>query len=207
MLSEDKMTALILVACTNDNPDSGLDTQLEADADTDADTDTDADADTDTDTDTDTQGDCPNYTGETYIGFDDSLCDTPDVAAGTVAIGYNCDTADWWYDVYTVGWTGGGQLAIYQVDVSNPWDEIHDVRSYEFADGGHWDNLYLQLAQVDQPGDVVSGSTTLYECSSSREASMTWHLVVYETDGTTDADCAVWGDDPGALGTGCTDWS
>ena len=150
---------------------------------------------------------CPNYTGATYIGFDDSLCDTPDVAAGTVAIGYNCDTADWWYDVYTVGWTGGGQLAIYQVDVSNPWDEIHDVRSYEFADGGHWDNLYLQLAQVDQPGDVVSGSTTLYECSSSREASMTWHLVVYETDGTTDADCAVWGDDPGALGTGCTDWS
>lgn len=182
---------LALTACTSDKVcgDSGDACESAADSGSD-----------------DSGTDCPVYTGDTYIGFDDSLCDTPDAEAGTLAIGYNCDETNWWYDVYTVGWTGGGEIYAYQ-NTASPWDEGHDIGSYAFADGGHWDNLYLILDRVSDPGDVVSNSTTLYQCNSDREATLTWHLIVFETDGSTEADCAVWGAEPSELNTGCTDWS
>ena len=124
-------------------------------------------------------------------------------------ISWSCDSLDYWYDVYTVGWMSSPDLYIYQTGVDeNPWDEAHSfpAESYEFDPDGCWDNQYLQLARVDDFADVVGGETTLYDCSDAQNETLTWHLTVYDTDGA-EADCAVWGDDPASLGTGCEDWN
>jgi len=188
--------ALAFTACTSDK-NCGVDSGLEA-----CDSSADSGA-----TDSGPDG-CENYTGPTEIGFDSTACAQPDVEAGTPAIGYNCDSESWWYDFYTIGWTGGGELFIFQTRDTPPWDEYHPVPSYAFdEETGHWDNLYVLLEETDDAGAVEDGVSTLYDCNDDRESGLTWHLVVFETDGTTQADCAVWGHDPDGLGTGCADWS
>ena len=156
--------------------------------------------------------DCPTYTGTTYIGFDDGLCDIPLDDDGVAyssyasAIGYDCDSSSWWYDIFTVGWTGGADLYIYQTRDTPPWDETHSIGSYDYGDGGHWDNLYAVLDETDD-WEAVTDGVTLYDCDEERESGLTWHVIVYEADEQTQADCAVWGHDTAVLGTGCTDWS
>ncbi|MCB9745789.1 MAG: hypothetical protein H6740_24655 [Alphaproteobacteria bacterium] len=139
--------------------------------------------------------DVPYYTGPT------------EVQSAT----YNCDSAAWWYDVYTVGWTGGAELFISQtgVDISERWSEYGhdfwptessehapdgDTRGYYDPDG-YWDNPYLELAIVQSPGDVVLGDSTLYPCNTPRERTMTWAIEVRDTSGA-DVGCVTWGQDP-----------
>ncbi len=147
---------------------------------------------------------CGEYTGDTYIDVDSSLCSYPSDAGA--AIVWDCDSADWWYDVYTVGWTGGADLLIYQTGSQNPWDENHAIDSYDFDDDGWWDNLYLELAHVDAPADVVEGQTTLYDCGQARKDSLTWQLVIYNVDNSTEEQCVKWGHDPSFV-SGCEDIS
>ncbi|MCP4810619.1 MAG: hypothetical protein GY913_33180 [Proteobacteria bacterium] len=151
--------------------------------------------------------DCEAYTGATYLGFDSTACDQPAAEAGVPAVGWNCDATDYWYDFYTVGWTGGGYLWIYQTGSTNPWNEEHTVPVLASSEKGHWDNLYLQVAITDDYTQVEDGVKTLYACDGSMETTLTWLLEVYDTSGTTLADCAVWGDDPAELGTACDDWN
>ena len=137
----------------------------------------------------------------------DSACDETIVAIDSITA--DCDSTDWWYDVYSTGWMSSPDLWIYQTGSSNPWDEgphPFPAESYDYGANGCWDNYYLQLAITTDWESVEYGSTTLYECSTDRKASLTWHLVVYDGSGA-EADCAVWGDDPSSLGTGCADWS
>lgn len=111
-------------------------------------------------------------------------------------ISYNCDAVGWFYDLYSVGWMGGADLYIYQTGSDVPWDEYHPFpsESFDYDPNGAWDNYYLELNHVDAPGDVVEGSTTLYDCDDGRKATLTWIVVVYDTEGA-EADCGTWGDD------------
>jgi hypothetical protein len=146
---------------------------------------------------------CGEHTGDVT---DDSTAEC-DYATEIDTLDWNCDSSDYWYDVYLIGWGTSPDLYIYQTGSSNPWDEAHSfpADSYDFDPNGCWDNHYLQLARTDDWQAVVSGSTTLYECSDDRAATLTWHLEVYDADGAS-ADCVVWGDDPSSLGTGCDEW-
>ena len=150
-------------------------------------------------------GDCGTYEGAVQIAVDSSLCEWPERDDPSSAITFDCDSANWWYDVYTVGWSGGADLWIYQTDSSTPRDEYHPMGSYDFDDQGWWDNLYLLLDTVAYSSDVVWGRSTLYFCDQARIDRLSWHLAVYDVSGA-DADCAVWGEDPSSLGTGCTEW-
>ncbi|MCP4917422.1 MAG: hypothetical protein GY913_10905 [Proteobacteria bacterium] len=162
-------TLLILFACTDGES-------------TDSSPDTDANSDTDSDTGPDTGEDCEQaYTGPVYIGFEETC--PPFVTDGTAAIVWNCDSTDWWFDVYTVDWTTGGELWTRQTGSENPWDENHMIPVYD-----------------------SDGESTLYPCDTPTMDSLTWHVVIYDTDGA-EADCAVWGDEPESLGTGCEDWN
>lgn len=68
---------------------------------------------------------------------------------------------------------------------------------------GAWEERYLELAHVEEYRDVEEGSTTLYDCTDDRKATLTWVIVITDPEGA-EADCGAWGDDPGyGEGAGC----
>ena len=147
---------------------------------------------------------CTDYDGAPYIGLSGDYCDSPDPAPDDAVL-FGCDTTDgvWFYDIYTVGVTSGGDLDITQTGSANPWNESHPLTSFDF--GTSWDNLYLELTDVDDINAVVDGSTTLYDCGDTdREASLTWAVTLYDVDGS-DAGCWAWGHDPAS--TGCDEYT
>jgi hypothetical protein len=160
------------------------------------------------DTDEPHPDDSRDHTGWRHSDRWDSDEDCDEDVVWIDSIDMNCDQADWWFDVYSVGWMSSPDLYIYQTGSETPWDESHPfpAESYDFDPNGCWDNFYLQLARTDDPDAVVSGETTLYQCDNARKDSLTWHLVIYDVDGA-ESDCAVWGDDPDSLETGCADWN
>lgn len=129
-----------------------------------------------------------------------------DIESATV----NCDEAGWWYDVYAVGITGFAELYIYQTGSANPYFEFRhefdptqpfsnapdsDTRGYWDDADGCWDNPYLELVHVENLNEVVLSSTTLFECNTERESTLTWSVVIYDTSGAA-ANCGSWGEDP-----------
>ena len=148
-------------------------------------------------------GTCDTYAGATYLGVDNTLCASPGSVEPVI---WDCDSADWWFDVYTVGWTNGADALVYQTGSANGWDENHPIASYAFDDDGYWDNLYAELGIVTTTGEVIDGQTTLYQCDTARADSLTVQLVIYDTD-NVEVDCAVWGDDPSFPSGSCTDIS
>ena len=140
---------------------------------------------------------CLEYTAATYIGIDSSLCEYPPDASD--ALWLECDSADWWMEVYTVGWTGGADWALHD---GTGYSEVHPVQSWDYSDDGYWDNLYAELEIVDA-ANVSEGESTAFVCGDP----MSWHLVVYEVDGEVEADCRVGGEDPESLGTDCEIWN
>lgn len=161
---------------------------------------------------------CP---GKNNCDSSDSVCEsTADDSAGTDCFDdtsveiqsatYNCDDAGYWYDVYNVGLTGSAELYIFQTGSGEPWYEYGhefpatqpfstapdtDTRGFWDDAGGCWDNNYMELDHVESYTDVVLSSSTLFDCTSEREATLTWSVVVYDTAGAA-ADCGSWGDDP-----------
>ena len=156
------------------------------------------------DEDTDTAVDCTNYDGAPYIGLSADYCDTPDPAPEDALIAA-CDETDgiWFYDVYSVGLTSGGDLDITQTGSDNGWDESHPLVTFDSGDD--WDNLYLELTDVATTDEVVEGSTTLYDCGDAdRAASLTWAITLYDADGA-DAGCWAFGHD--VASTGCDEYT
>lgn len=155
-------------------------------------------------------GDSAGCTDDTNIDDSSVSCfdAPPDVNIESAT--YNCDNDGWWYDVYAVGLTGSAELYIYQTGSDNPWYEFghefdatqpfsgapdSDTRGYWDDAEGCWDNPYLALTHVESYTDVVAGSTTLFDCTTEREATLTWSVIIYDTAGAA-ADCGSWGDDP-----------
>lgn len=141
---------------------------------------------------------------------DDSNTDCFNFAVEVDSATYNCDESGWWYDVMAVGLTGSAELYIYQTGSTEPWYEYGhefwatepfstapdaDTRGFYDDACGEWDNPYLELAHVETPGEVSLSSTTLFDCTTERESTLTWSVVVYDTNGAA-ADCGSWGDDP-----------
>ncbi len=153
--------------------------------------------------DTETGLECTSFDGAPYLGLSADYCTAPEDASD---FGFGCDDATdphiWFFNFYTVGVTGGGELAITQTGSDSPWNETHPMDSFDSGDD--WDNLYIELTDVDDPQQVVEGTSTLYECNEARWDTLTWALTVFDADGA-DASCAAWGHDVSS--TDCDEYS
>jgi len=170
----------------------------------------------------------PIYDGDTSIGVDSSNPSYPSDGQGNAkeAINVSCSSHQFDFEFYTIGLTGGGQLQI----TGAGWEEDHYIGSAEFDADGWWDQLQLTLPHVDPDTDgdgygdtygsdgylyqvdnttSVAGNT-LYNCvhfaTQSSGLALTYQLTVFDLDNVK-ADCAVWGDDPGAFSDGCETWN
>jgi hypothetical protein len=149
---------------------------------------------------------CGTYTGETFVGVDLSLCSQPDAST---ALQTDCDGAQWWLDVYTVGWAASVDWEFNQYGTSFDWLESHPVPSHDSDSDGWWDNHYVDLDIVESVGEVVEGQTSLFQCNAERKATLYGVLLVYDAD-NTELDCVYWGVEGGAEawldGHACTPW-
>lgn len=142
--------------------------------------DTDSDSGT-TDTDTDPPTGCAStYTGPTTVTVASASC-----TAGTATI-----------EVETEGWTADGRL--YQIDNAdvNPWEDEHDLTSYEFDECGFYDHLRTSLT-TDAGLGWEENVSTLFSCDNhynSPGAVMSYAAMVNDITGAP-ADCLAWGFD------------
>jgi len=116
-------------------------------------------------------------------------------------VGFGCDENAYWFDIYTAGLSTGGWLYMYQTGSSSPWNEDHPVNVYDADADGNWTRLYLSLDSVyPDAAQVVSGSTTLYDCTEETGMlnTLTFVIEVDNHNGTLAIDCAVWGHNPDA---------
>jgi len=123
----------------------------------------------------------------------------PDTALDTV--GWGCDENAYWFDIYTVGVSTGGWLYTYQTGSSTPWNEDHPIDVLDTAGDSSWTRLYLSLDSVwPDFSAVVSGSTTLYDCTPSTDmwSTLTFVVEIDDADGNIGIECAVWGNNPDA---------
>jgi len=137
-------------------------------------------------------------------GLTDSGTTNPGVVIPDTAldsIGFGCDADAYWFDVYITGISTGGWLYIYQTGSSTPWNEDHPIDVYETAGDSTWTRLYLSLDSVYPNADqVVSGSTTLYDCTDTTgmQYTLTYVVEIDDGDGNIGVECAVWGDNADA---------
>jgi len=173
-----------------------------------------ADTSTDCSEDTDDSG-VEQYTGAMSIGVDSANPSYPTTDAGDAheALNYGCDPAtnSYWFLFYTIGWSSGGELSVFQTGATNGWKEdYHDVpaSSQGFDENGWWDSLYLSLPIVTDVGSVVLNNTTtgevgttLFQCDQARLDTLSYLLKVNDSAGTSSV-CTTWGEDPAFFGTG-----
>jgi len=165
-------------------------------------------------------------TCDTSDYYDTAPCDTGyGVYTGATTLDTKsvaCSSHQFDFEFYTVGLTGGGQLQISGAQ----WEEDHYVTSADFDTDGWWDQLILTLPHVDPDtdgdgvGDTYGDSgwkhqenatagtagNTLYNCNHYTNDRMTFQFSVFDED-NIEADCAVWGADPGAFTDGCETWN
>ncbi len=114
-------------------------------------------------------------------------------------IDWGCEASQWTYDFHTIGLSGGGSLRMVETDLpeGTPTDEVHPLLPAETDDEGWWTRFDLTLL-VDDTDTWVPGATTNAGCEGQdlEALEVSWQLIVYEADGTTRADCAVWGAQP-----------
>jgi hypothetical protein len=207
----------LLVACPPVKPDCD-DSADSAACDTGEACDT-VDTSTDCSDDTDDSG-VEQYTGDMSLGVDSSNPSYPTNEAGEAhaAVNYWCDldvgnNGTWMFLFYTIGWSSGGELSIFQTGVApeNAYQEDwHDVpaSSQGFDEDGWWDSLYLSLPITTVFNDVVLNNTTtgdvgvtLFECSQARLDTLSFLLKVNDSANTSSV-CTTWGEDPSFFGTG-----
>ncbi len=113
------------------------------------------------------------------------------------SVAWGCNTTNYFYDIYTVGWSTGGWLFTYQ-NTASPWNEDHPIPVYEDDPDGYWSRLYLDLESVyPNAGDVQSGVSTLYSCDGDgMQYTLTFVVEVDDMNGVQNVDCAVWGANP-----------
>ncbi len=205
-----------LVACPTTKPDCD-DSADTADCDTGEACDTE-DTSTDCSDDTDDSGG-EQYTGDMSIGVDASNPSYPTKEDGTAhaALNFGCDPAtnSYWFLFYTIGWSIGGEVSIFQTGATNGWSEdFHDVPAssspdlVKFDENGWWDSLYLSLPIVtDIPSVVLNNTTTgdvgttLFQCNQARLDTLSFLLKVNDSAGTSSV-CTTWGEDTAFFGTG-----
>jgi hypothetical protein len=146
------------------------------------------------DTTTDTNTGCETYAGAVSLGVDMAACDVPTTAtAATPAISSNCDSADWWFDIYVIGLASSSEIWITQ-STASAWSEAHPFLASNannenvFSDSGHWDNYYFQFGQVTEVGAVSEGTTTLFKCTDDRKSTLGQFVRITDSGGAA-LDC------------------
>jgi len=127
---------------------------------------------------------------------------TPSAVPSINKIGWNCDENAYWFDVLVEGPSVGGWLYIYQTGSSSPWTEDHPVEIYNAAADGSTPHLYLDLPSVyPDYTAVISGRTTLYDCSkiTQMHETLTFVMEIDDLQGNLQVDCAMWGHNTDAV--------
>ena len=147
---------------------------------------------------------CPD-TGKTDSGTTDNTdtdggCDTTYSGPVTITSGSaSCTAGTATIEVETTGWTGDGR--IYQTDNADnpPWEDEHDLTSYEFDACGAWDHLKTTLT-TDAGLDWEENVSTLFSCDGHYNGGdvMSYAAMVNDLTGTP-ADCLAWGHDPNQI--------
>ena len=110
-----------------------------------------------------------------------------------VALDYSCDPLDdqWSFQFQTTGWTGGGRVFMAR---SKDSIEQHKLFSAEAAANGRWDCLIETLSISEDWTLAQTGTSTRWLCSDLYELS--FMVQVDSANGSSIADCAVWGANP-----------
>ncbi len=136
------------------------------------------------DTETDLTTGCPTvYSGPVLIQSATVTCDASDVVT---------------YDVVTDGWTLEGIINAMETANATPWNDEHDLSSYEYDDCGFEDNLNSVLGTGAATATNESNANTVFTCDNhfaDANGVMTYSARVYDLDGAF-ADCLAWGNDP-----------
>lgn len=134
-------------------------------------------------------------------------------------VSWDCEADRYWYDVYTVGWTGGAELSIVDPGdgTSVAWTETHSLAHWANDEYGYWEEMYLELSILGEPECSLdpggenpcwqvqeSGVNTLPQCDQETKARLSLSVSILDADDpTVQADCVAWGADPGQF-AGCT---
>ena len=157
---------------------------------------------------------------------DEKSCDSGDTSCDTASdetdpydgpttverVSWDCDATSYWYDVNTVGWTGGAELTIVDPGDGSEesWTEQHAMQHWANDDYGYWEELYLSLTILQEPDCTrdyesedacwkmqESGVSTLPLCDQDTKARLSLAVAVFDEDDPTQvADCVAWGADP-----------
>jgi hypothetical protein len=127
-------------------------------------------------------GTCPDgiYDGPVSIDTASAKCD----AAGNIS-----------YEAKTTGLTADGYVWAIESGNNQPWDEEHDLKSYEFDSCGSYDKLNVTIQSGEFP-DYVRNQASTFNCDKiGNPATMTFAFAVMDVNGDL-ADCLVGGEDP-----------
>lgn len=140
----------------------------------------------------------------------DTAYDTGSFYSGPVEIAqldYRCNNGSpdsWWYQATMNGWAGDVWLDIYETGdgnwPNNPnavWEESHPLTSVAYDEGGAWDVWEATLSDVESPGSVVSGRSTLWDCWWDDGNSLAFMITLYD-DTAREVECAIWGNESGS---------
>ncbi len=156
----------------------------------------------------------------------DTACDTgeevTDPYEGLIyveRVSWDCEETRYWYDVATVGWTGGGTLTIVDPGdgTTESWVEEHDLTHWAIDEYGYWEELYLELDVLQEPecsreadGEnpcwqlQEPGVSTLALCDVETKERLSFSVSIQDPDDLTlQVDCVAWGADPSQF-AGCT---
>jgi hypothetical protein len=134
-----------------------------------------------------------------FTKTDSGTTDSNDTDGSSVELGidyvtYGYDAGGWSYEVHCFGWADLVSLYITQ-DTNSPWDEDHELESWDFDPDGAWDIWGIDLPIVQTWQDQENGVNTLFGNSTSCEnpyceGTMLWRAYAWE--GSTVKDCVVW---------------
>jgi hypothetical protein len=134
------------------------------------------------DTALDTNGGGPTFLeGDQFITAVTAICNSPSAFT---------------FEVETDYWQYGAVLNIFDTSFDPSWDEEHVLDPIEHADNGEWDIWGINLSDEATLAGQTPGVNTIFNCDN---AGFLTYAIEVENELGQVTDCAVFGDDPGAI--------
>jgi hypothetical protein len=113
------------------------------------------------------------------------------------AIWPSCTVGDpdrWAFEVELEGRAGALELEIVETAEDGSRSEVHRPVSALAWDeeAWAWEEWVLELERVSAPAEVVSGQTTLFDCTYDDGQSLAFKVAIFDDEDAL-LDCAVWG--------------